>query len=62
MAHSINNLLCTSCQKCLKSCPQNAISEHDRSFLVIDEALCMDCGECINICPENAIMALTRAV
>ncbi|MGH4117247.1 [Fe-Fe] hydrogenase large subunit C-terminal domain-containing protein [Clostridium sp.] len=44
---------CTSCYKCLRSCPVKAIKfENDQAM--IDEERCIECGHCLTICPQNA--------
>ncbi|MCJ7691503.1 MAG: 4Fe-4S binding protein [Clostridiaceae bacterium] len=44
---------CTSCYKCLRSCPVKAIKfVNDQAK--IDEERCIECGHCLTICPQNA--------
>ncbi|MGV8983777.1 [Fe-Fe] hydrogenase large subunit C-terminal domain-containing protein [Clostridium sp.] len=44
---------CTSCYKCLRSCPVKAIKfENDQAM--IDEERCIECGHCLTVCPQNA--------
>ncbi|MBK5241645.1 [Fe-Fe] hydrogenase large subunit C-terminal domain-containing protein [Clostridium sp.] len=44
---------CTSCYKCLRSCPVKAIKfENDQA--TIDEERCIECGHCLTVCPQNA--------
>lgn len=62
MSHSINNLLCVSCGKCIKQCPQNAIYEKEIAFMSIDDSRCIDCGSCAEICQNDAIMVLSSNV
>lgn len=49
----INNELCTSCGKCVKSCAYNAINIKDKA--VINKAKCFGCGLCVTRCPEAAM-------
>lgn len=44
---------CTSCGKCVKSCPYGAITMKDKAF--IDKNKCYVCGLCSTICGESAI-------
>ena len=45
--------LCTSCGRCVKDCPADAISLEP---LEIDKNKCIGCGKCITSCPRNAIV------
>lgn len=47
----INKDLCTGCNKCVKLCRFDAISED----FVIDKISCEKCGVCAFFCPEQAI-------
>ncbi len=44
---------CTSCGKCAKVCPMNAITVNENSITVSDE--CIGCGICASKCPSGAI-------
>jgi polyferredoxin len=46
-----NDLTCTNCSLCKKSCPVNAIDEN----CSIDDAECIRCGRCIEACPKNSL-------
>ena len=46
---------CISCQKCVKTCPQQAI-EMAGGFPVIDYGKCTNCGECKANCPRKCIV------
>ncbi len=50
----IDRELCTLCGKCIKKCPQKAVSIRDKK-LVIDREKCNNCRKCPEICPENAL-------
>ncbi len=45
---------CTSCEKCIEVCPENAINPSDNGIL-IDRTLCNLCFKCINVCNSNAL-------
>jgi uncharacterized protein len=45
---------CTSCNNCIDSCPENAITM-TKTGAVIDYALCIGCSNCINECSESII-------
>lgn len=48
------NRYCVNCQKCIKWCPENAISTvNKRAF--IDDSRCVGCGECLTLCRFEAI-------
>ncbi len=55
MAYTITDE-CISCGVCEDSCPVEAISEGDDTY-VIDPDLCIDCGACEDTCPTGAIHA-----
>ncbi|NCA67601.1 MAG: 4Fe-4S dicluster domain-containing protein [Clostridia bacterium] len=54
MARVINEE-CIKCGACVSSCPVDAISEGDATY-VIDADTCIDCGACESGCPVNAIL------
>ncbi len=43
---------CTSCSKCARTCPMNAISE---DFTDTSARECIQCESCKTVCPEDAI-------
>jgi NAD-dependent dihydropyrimidine dehydrogenase PreA subunit len=45
---------CTKCGSCAPVCPQEAIAEGDKQY-VIDAEKCVDCGLCAGECPVEAI-------
>lgn len=53
MAHVISDK-CTKCGTCEESCPQEAISEGEKTY-TIDPDKCVDCGICADECPAKAI-------
>lgn len=48
---TINLENCTTCLKCVKDCPSNAISIEQGSI----NTNCIHCGHCVAICPESTI-------
>jgi len=56
---TVDTAACTGCtDKCLPSCPYDAIStvtSDGRDVAVISAAVCKGCGGCVPVCPENAI-------
>lgn len=56
---AINTKKCITtdhCQRCIKSCPKNAIDSDESTHKVkIDREKCDLCGECVKACPAKAI-------
>jgi heterodisulfide reductase subunit A len=55
---TVDQATCTGCNKCLPSCPYEAISMMQcdgQDVALISAAICKGCGGCVPICPENAI-------
>ena len=56
---TVDAAACTGCtDKCLTSCPYDAITAVDtdgRTVAEISAAVCKGCGGCVPVCPENAI-------
>jgi len=56
---TVDTKACTGCtEKCLASCPYDAITAVDadgRTVAEISAAVCKGCGGCVPVCPENAI-------
>ncbi|HWR25845.1 MAG TPA: ferredoxin:CoB-CoM heterodisulfide reductase subunit HdrA [Methanosarcina sp.] len=51
---SINPLLCTKCEECLK-CPFGALSLNDSGRIVVDPLICTGCGYCTELCQSGAV-------
>lgn len=49
------NEQCTGCRRCLRLCPQNAISGEKKELHYIDQNLCNRCGICKSVCNFNAV-------
>ena len=50
---------CMDCGVCEYMCPQGAIYEAKRQF-VIQKQLCNGCGDCVPYCPARAIVPRAR--
>jgi NADH-quinone oxidoreductase subunit F len=47
---------CVSCGKCVKSCPQGAITQVEKKKpVILDQEKCIRCGSCKDVCKFNAI-------
>jgi Ni,Fe-hydrogenase III small subunit/formate hydrogenlyase subunit 6/NADH:ubiquinone oxidoreductase subunit I len=52
---------CNQCNRCIHSCPLDAISMHPRDeSLQINIDECIFCHTCVDICPQQAITMTTR--
>ena len=60
-----DNIKCTGCASCAKSCPQGAISiitsvnleenKYQVEQFEVDNGYCIQCGLCVEICPYEAL-------
>ena len=60
-----DNVKCTGCSTCAKSCPQGAIqivtrvnSEENKytvDNITVDTGYCIQCGLCVEVCPYGAL-------
>ena len=52
-----NTNTCISCGRCVKACPENALSMSGGSepMIEIDRSLCRVTGDCVKVCPSNAM-------
>jgi uncharacterized Fe-S center protein len=61
LSPKVKGKACSSCKRCLKKCPAEAISmitpevERKGAAAAIDPQKCIGCGECILTCPAGAI-------
>ncbi|MFZ2620031.1 MAG: 4Fe-4S dicluster-binding protein [Alphaproteobacteria bacterium] len=46
---------CVGCTKCMKVCPEKAISGARRRLHLVNPALCTGCGDCVPVCPVDCI-------
>ena len=54
MPAEVDAELCTACEACVESCPEEALSMQD-DVAVVDQETCSDCGSCVEACPVEAI-------
>ncbi len=47
--------VCKGCSKCVRVCPNNAISGEIKKPFSIDAEKCIKCGACVSVCPFNAV-------
>ncbi|TET39212.1 MAG: NADH-quinone oxidoreductase subunit NuoF [Dehalococcoidia bacterium] len=52
----IDSERCEGCLRCLRACPQGAISGEKRKPHVIDQSKCIKCGACTEVCKFEAIL------
>jgi len=52
----IDSEKCEGCLRCLRACPQGAISGEKRKPHVIDQSKCIKCGACTEVCKFGAIL------
>ena len=53
---TIDEEKCPGCQRCIKVCPQMAISGEKKKPHIIDQEKCIKCGLCRDICKFEAII------
>ncbi len=51
---SINQDLCSSCNKCFEVCEYDAINR-DNKLYSVNKFACEGCGFCVRVCPDKAI-------
>ena len=59
---SIDDVLCTACERCAAICPTSAlVSENGQGIrITFDPRRCLACGQCLTVCPEQGAITLTR--
>ena len=56
LAFNINKCLTTEkCTRCIKACPQQAISATEDHYITINPAQCVHCHTCADHCPSSAL-------
>ncbi len=45
---------CNQCNKCIDTCPENAISSNGK-WILVDRNLCIGCKTCSKTCPLDAV-------
>ena len=54
-SYYIDPELCKGCSKCVKVCPNDAITGEIQNPFEIDADKCINCGACVDVCPFNAV-------
>ena len=54
--YSIDEENCTGCARCLKICPQEAITGKKKELHKLDRDKCIKCGSCYEVCKFDAII------
>lgn len=52
----VNRRDCEGCGRCIKTCPQGAISFGLDGLAEVDRSKCLTCGYCAMVCPNRAII------
>ncbi len=47
---------CTGCTRCVRDCPQDAISGEKRQPHILDVGKCIKCGSCFEVCKFEAVI------
>lgn len=47
--------LCTGCERCVATCPTQALAQVDGKAALVYPDRCTYCALCEDICPDNAI-------
>jgi len=53
---------CNNCEKCLKVCPEGAISFDGANVIQFDRKRCTVCGECVTVCSPGALTIYGKQV
>ncbi|MDY6835003.1 MAG: NADH-quinone oxidoreductase subunit NuoF [Chloroflexota bacterium] len=54
--YSIDPEKCTGCTRCVRVCPQEAITGEKKEPHIIDTSKCIKCGSCVEVCKFDAII------
>lgn len=54
--YSIDEENCTGCGRCLKVCPQEAITGKKKEVHILDKEKCIKCGSCYEVCKFDAVI------
>jgi NADH-quinone oxidoreductase subunit F len=54
-SYYIDPELCKGCSKCVKVCPNDAITGEIKNSFEIDTDKCINCGACVDVCPFKAV-------
>ncbi len=52
----------SACDKCIRTCPTNAISQSPSGIISVDHAECILCGNCLKGCPNSCFKVKCRYV
>ncbi|WP_462323913.1 4Fe-4S dicluster-binding protein [Desulfoplanes sp.] len=55
---SVQPELCIGCGKCVRACPDQAISP-DGDVVRITGGLCLGCGRCLRVCDQSALVSVS---
>ena len=61
MSAFVINKLCRGCQRCVRACPQGAISM-ELSLAQVNPDKCTECETCMEVCMHGAITMAEPAV
>ncbi|MDD3217957.1 MAG: 4Fe-4S binding protein [Lachnospiraceae bacterium] len=53
---SVKTTVCIQCGKCMRECPEGAISQNAKGTYVIDKKKCVACGKCVEVCPMHVMV------
>ncbi|MDO8672104.1 MAG: 4Fe-4S binding protein [Dehalococcoidia bacterium] len=57
----VDSRWCTGCQRCIRGCPQKAITYNKfTGVVVIDQEICTKCGVCYKFCPIDGALVTSK--